>query len=69
MQHSTTRQETATATALLLTVVKEQETKPATETFHLHVVASRNNKTATYNSYHPARRYTRDDNGGSYEGL
>lgn len=67
--HSTTRQETATATALLLSVVKEQEPKPAAETFHLHVVASRSTKTTTHNSYHPAHRYTRDDNGGSYEGL
>lgn len=66
--HSTTRQEGATPTALVLTVVTREESTPAAESFHLHV-ASRTHKTHTYKPHHPARRYTLDDNGGSYEGL
>lgn len=67
--HSTTKQETSTATALLLNIVKEQESSSATEPFRLHVVASKSRFTQVHTSYHPSRRYTRDDNGGSYEGL
>ena len=66
--HSTTRQEAATATALVLTIVTEPESTPLAESFHLHV-ASRNHKTAAHKPFHQTRRSTIDDNGGSYEGL
>lgn len=66
--HSTTRQEAATATALVLSVVATQEAQPAAESFHLHV-ASRNHKTTAHKPYYQSRRSTIDDNGGSYEGL
>lgn len=70
MQHySTQRQEAVSNAPVLLTVVKEQEPTPAAESIHLQVVANNTHYTTTYNSYRQRRRYTIDDNGGSYEGL
>jgi hypothetical protein len=67
--HSSQRQEAVSSAAVVLSVVNEQEHTPAAEPFRLHVVASKAQQTTTANRYFPARRYTIDDNGGSYEGL
>jgi hypothetical protein len=66
---STQRQDAASAAAIVLKVVKEQESTPVAEPFRLHVVANKVQFTSSYNTYRQNRRSTIDDNGGSYEGL
>jgi hypothetical protein len=68
-QPSIQRTEAAATAAIVLKVVKEQEPTPVAEPFRLHVVANKGTFITSTNSYRPARRYTIDDNGGSYEGL
>lgn len=65
--HSSHRQDPVVA-AVVLNVVKDPETVKASEPFHLHV-ASKVQYTTVRKTSNPYRRYTIDDNGGSYEGL
>lgn len=67
--HSSQRQESALTAAPLLTVVNKTESTAAQEPYRLHAVTARVQYTTSDISYRPTRRYTIDDNGGSYEGL
>lgn len=69
MQHHSSQRQDATAAAVVLKVVKDQEHTPTAEPFRLHVATTKVQYTTATQSYFPARRYTIDDNGGSYEGL
>lgn len=66
--HSSLRKDSHVAAAAVLNVIKSQEPAMATEPYRLHVAAGIK-YTTTKKPYNPYRRYTIDDNGGSYEGL
>lgn len=67
--YSFQRQEVVHAAASLLSVVKDTESTLAKEPFQHHTVTVEIQYPTSGSNYSPTRRYTIDDNGGSYEGL
>lgn len=70
MQHHSSLRKDSAVAAAILNVVKVQEPVKASQPFQLRIVAAGITYTAAKKkSSTQSRRYTIDDNGGSYEGL
>jgi hypothetical protein len=67
--HLSLNQDSAVAAIAVLNVVKDQKPVKKSESIHLHVVPAKAKYSKAIKIYNPSRRYTIDDNGGSYEGL